>query len=168
MKNKNMVLGIILLLAGVVLGLIALELIPGVSFLFIISAGFILMYFLYEKRLGFIITGLMVFAVSLFSTLALILGELDGSYFLLMLGISFTTVFLIHTINLKTENWGEKYWPLFPGLSLFLIGFLTALSDSILLMDKKYTDLLIPIVVIIAGIILLIRSSSISKAKNNN
>ena len=157
MDRKNVLLGIILVTVGAVMGLIALEIIPGISMLFVIAGGFLAAYFVFGRNIGFLIPGCVITAIAAYSTWNQMVPGLDGIYFLLLLGAAFIAVFLIHTMHLQTNYWGERYWPLFPGTILTGIAGLTlSQRPNYWDLDRKLFSLIVPAFLVIVGILVLV------------
>ncbi len=149
-------LGIILLSLGIFLTLINFKLLPSSSILFIFAIGFLYSYYKFGRNIGFLIPGLIFVAIGVFSILEET-WNIGGVYFLLFLGLAFIFIFIIHTS--KLPSYGEKYWPLYPGL------ILTGLSLILIFQEKtaQYLNILIPILLILIGFVMLIRGAQKSK-----
>lgn len=164
MKNKSMVLGLVLLSVGVFSALSTLKVLPGQGFLFILTIGFLAAYAFYGKNLGFLIPGCVLASIAVHATVQTWLPHLDGSFFLIMLGLAFAAVFVIHTARCNADNWGAKYWPLFPAGSLILIGALVlSVRQNVLDFNLEYLNFLTPAILLIAGLIVLIKGAARSK-----
>ena len=158
MHNKNVRVGIILILVGVLSGLGTLKIFSGELVLYLFSIGFLGAYFGYRRNVGFLIPGCILASIAVFSSVEQRMPGFDGLYFLLFLGTAFIAVFLIHTLH-NSSSWGERYWPLFPGLSLMIIGFLTlAVENKLLRFDLKYLNFVTPAILVIAGAVILINN----------
>jgi hypothetical protein len=155
MDRKNVFLGVVLVLVGILMALSALNLMPKFSILFILAAGFLLAYFVFNRNIGFLIPGCILAAVATFITLGQQNG-FNGIYILILLGLAFFAIFLIHTVHIKTNQWGDKYWPLFPGSVLIIVGTLI-LNAQLDPMDpqRKLITMVAPAFLIIIGIIIL-------------
>jgi len=154
--------GIILILIGILFLLANLNIIPGLNFLLLIGIVFLLIYFFKSKHLGFLIPGCIFLSIGLFALFkatGLISEDADSSFLLFLAG-AFWAVFFIHTIRIDTTEWGARFWPVFPAGALSVIGLLQFgvtywnLSISYL----KYTNYVWPVALIIAGIIVLLKS----------
>jgi hypothetical protein len=155
MDRKNMFFGVVMIMAGVLIGLKGLGLIPGISMLFILAGGFLAAYFVFNRNIGFLIPGCVLAAIATFTTLEETM-KINGLYFLLLLGLAFFAIFLIHTMHLRTDEWGKRYWPLFPGAILFVIGTLVLGAQAE--MDdpgRKIINLIIPVLLIAVGLVVL-------------
>jgi len=153
MNQKSVLIGLILLMTGLVTGLSSLELLPENSGLYIVAGAFLAAYIFVRRKLGFLIAGLMAGTVAAFTSLKDYLGPKDGVYFLIFLGLAFIAIFFIHTFRINKEGWGVRYWPLFPGISLIMIGSLVALvQNGILDFDLKYLNLITPVTLAIIGV----------------
>jgi len=169
--TRNSKIGIILILAGIVLLLSQLGLIPGLSFLFLLGFGFIAAYIILGGRkeysyVGFLIPGVILVAVATFAALEETAGPegVNPGLFFILLGLSFLAVFLIHTYWFKGPDQGNRFWPLFPAGGLLLFGvFIGAVTTE---RWTEYLDLLnyIWVVALIAvGVWLMISSIRSSK-----
>jgi hypothetical protein len=159
MERKNVFLGVILVLVGVWLALSALHMMPNINFLFILAGGFIVAYFVFNRNLGFLIPGCILAAVATFITLGQQHG-FNGIYILILLGLAFIAIFLIHTLYIKSGQWGDRYWPLFPGSILIIIGTLIlnmqlGSSDPM----RQLINMVTPGLLILLGIIILFGGS---------
>lgn len=126
--NRKSVVGLLLVGIGVVAALVNLGLFRGVFFLPAISAGLLAMYVGFGGRkrdgnLGFLIPGCIVGAIGLYALLS-DYGLLrdSGGVFLMMLGTAFLAVMLVHTMHGRDQDWGARYWPIFPATGLILTG----------------------------------------------
>lgn len=155
MDRKNVFLGIVLVLVGILMALSALNLMPKFNILFILAAGFLVAYFVFNRNIGFLIPGCILAAIATFITLGQRNG-FNGIYVLILLGLAFFAVFLIHTMHIKTNQWGDRYWPLFPGSVLLIVGTLI-LNAQLDPMDpqRKIITMIAPVFLIIIGVIIL-------------
>jgi hypothetical protein len=155
MDRKNIFLGIVLIMAGILIGLSALNLMPKISILFILAGGFLVAYFVFDRNIGFLIPGCILAAIATFITLGWQNG-FNGIYILLLLGLAFFAIFLIHTMHIKTNQWGDRYWPLFPGSILMIIGtlILNAQLDP-LDPNRKIITMITPVFLIVIGMVIL-------------
>jgi hypothetical protein len=142
-------------MAGVIIALASLNIIPKISFLFILAAGFLVAYIIFSRNIGFLIPGCILGAVATFVTLGQQYG-FNGIYILILLGLAFLAIFLIHTAYLKTNRWGERYWPLFPASILIITGTLI-LNAQLNPLDpaRKFINIITPAFLIIIGIVIL-------------
>ncbi|MCS7201814.1 MAG: hypothetical protein NZ841_03450 [Dictyoglomus sp.] len=145
-------LGIILISFGIFLILINFNLIPGSAILFIFALGFLYAYYKWGRNLGFLIPGLIFLAIGTFTILEKT-WNIGGIYFLLFLGLAFIFVFLLHTSKLPSKDYGERYWPLYPGF------ILTGLSLILIFQQRlaMYLNIVIPILFILIGVLMLIK-----------
>lgn len=155
MDRKNVFLGIILVVLGIWLALSALDLIPDINFLFILATGFLVAYVVFGRNIGFLIPGCILAAIATFVTLGQMNG-FNGIYVIILLGLAFVAIFLIHTMHIRTKDWGEKYWPLFPGSILLIVGTLILNAQLDPLDPKRQLfNMITPALLIIIGIIIL-------------
>ena len=158
MNRSKILLGIILLTAGVLSGLSTFKLISGSLFLLVIGGGFLAAYTIYKRELGFLIPGCVITAVAAFAIIQENFKRLDGTWFLLMLGLAFLAVFLVHTLHIKGGNWGEKFWPLFPFAGLSIIGgSILLVQNKVMSFDLNYLNLITPAILVIVGAVILVR-----------
>lgn len=151
METQKLI-GVILVALGIFLTLVTFNLIPGSSILFIFALGFLYAYYKFGKNIGFLIPGLIFVAIGIFTILEEA-WNIGGIYFLLFLGLAFILIFLIHTSKIQTKDYGERYWPLYPGF------ILTGLSLILIFQQKvaKYLNIVIPLLLILIGFLILIR-----------
>lgn len=150
-----MFFGIVLIMAGFLIGLVTMGLIPGISMLFILAGGFLAAYFVFDRNIGFLIPGLILAAVATFLTLEET-SRINGVYILLLLGLAFLAIFLTHTMHLKTGDWGSRYWPLFPGAILIAIGTLVlGAQQGMFELNRKIINMITPVLLIVVGLIVL-------------
>jgi len=158
MPNKRTTLGIVLIVAGLISGLASLNLVSGFVFFYLIALGFWAAYYMYDRNLGFLIPACVLTALGTFVLMNENIALLPGSFFLTLLGAAFLAVFLIHTVHEKKENWGARYWPLFPAMSLIAISSLViAAEKGALPFDVKYVNLINPLLLIGLGLIIYLR-----------
>ncbi len=121
--DKNFKVGIILVGFGVFLLLNQMNIFSGQMFLAFLAIGFFVVYILLGARksygnMGFLIPGVVLLALAAFTS-----GDVsrNPSLFFLFLSLAFWAVLLIHTLWFTGEDWGTRFWPLFPagGLMLF-------------------------------------------------
>jgi len=151
MKNKT--LGILITLIGVFLLLINLNLLTGNIFLLIISAIFILSYYRFNQNIGFLIPGCILLSISIFNILKS-LYDINPIHILTFIGFGFILIFILHYSGKKDIPTGEKYWSIYPGTILISIGILLNIIQNF----PEYIRFLLPILLIVLGIFLVIRS----------
>ena len=154
MSNRNMFTGILLTGIGLLLLLSNLGWLSGVWFLYALSLAFLTAYFVYSKTLGFIIPGMLVGALALFAHLSQRAGGLSAAFFFFFFGVAFFAIYFIHTIHLKTEDRGERIWPVFPGSALMAVGLLvfSVENDFFGMIPFRYINFIIPLLLIALGI----------------
>lgn len=161
MSNKNLLLGIVLISAGIITGLTVAGILPGIGLLGILTIGFLTAYVVGKKTLGFLIPGCVLGAITIAGLVETTYAKLDDSFPLFILGLAFLAVFFIHTFRLKTAGWGEKYWPLFPAVSMMLIGGAVLAANNRLLNFKpeylNYLNYLTPAILLIIGAVVLLK-----------
>lgn len=159
MEKKK--LGIILIVIGFFILFNSLNLIGEDVFLYLLSGGFLLAYFLlgarkHYRNIGFLIPGAVLLAVALFSDLQNLefFNNLGGGLFFILLGFAFFIVF-IHT-NAFTK-WD---WPIYPAASLILFGiFIIFLEKSDFLAELRYINYIISLVLIAVGAYILLKTN---------
>lgn len=132
----NNKLGYFFIFIGLLLLLNNLGLLSGHAFLLILGLGFIAIYLLIggKKRygnVGFLIPGTILISIwiSIILTESIDLGSLDGPHFLFLMGLSFISIFLLHTLSFRDKSHGDRFWPIYPALGLILIGGIGYLSE---------------------------------------
>ncbi len=125
--SNNAKLGIVLIVAGLVLLLSQVGLLPDLSILYLISLIFFVVY-AYRGgtreygNVGFLIPATVILAVAVFASY-----DLHPAFFFIGLGLSFLAIFVIHTFWFKKLDRGERYWPLFPAAGLLLFSVIVGL-----------------------------------------
>ncbi|MFZ5353213.1 MAG: hypothetical protein ACOZCL_10900 [Bacillota bacterium] len=167
MENKNTIIGAALIALGIIIGLASMNFIDGSIIFYALAIGFIAGYFVKGRCLGLLIPGCILSALALFITMDELILDFSGLYFLIMLGAAFLSVFMIHTVRYNSGNWGEKYWPLFPGFSLMLIGgMVLAVEGNLISFNLEYLNLITPAILIIIGAVMLV--SNFKKSTRNS
>lgn len=151
MRNKT--LGILIILIGIFLLFLNFNLLTGNMFLLIISAIFLISYYRFNKNIGFLIPGCILLSISLFNIINNVY-PISSTYSLVFIGIGFLLIFFIHYSGRKDISSGEKYWSLYPGVILIFLGILINIIQNF----PDFIRFLIPILLIIIGALLLLRS----------
>jgi hypothetical protein len=126
--RENTKLGFILIIAGIVLLLSQIGLIPGLSILYLISLAFFAVY-AYRGgtkdygNVGFLIPATIILTVAVYASY----DSLNPAFFFVGLGLSFLAVFVIHTFWFRKLDWGERYWPIFPAAGLLLFSVIVGM-----------------------------------------
>jgi hypothetical protein len=155
LDRKNLFFGAILIMIGILVALVTLRVVPTIGMLYVPAGCFLAAYIVFHRNIGFLIPGCVLAAVATFVTLQQE-NEINSIFMVLFLGIAFLAVFFIHTMHLKTFYWGERNWPLFPGVILIVIATLVLNSQREWLgLDRKVFNMIIPVLLIAVGIILL-------------
>jgi hypothetical protein len=175
MDKRRSIIGIFLILGGLLAALGNFNNIKDLIVLPIISIVFLFVYFYlgaWNRRgnIGFLIPGVIVGVVGLYS----ILDEMGyipngmESLFLVMLGAGFLLIMFIHTMRIPGAVWGEKYWPVFPGGILVLIGTVAIATEG----NNTLAGLMTPSFLILIGVYILIKPMIKGKPRyyrdNNN
>lgn len=150
---KNKALGILIALIGVFLLLINLNLLTGNIFLLLISAIFLLSYYRFNRNIGFLIPGCILLSISIFNILEGFYN-INTIHILTFIGIGFILIFLIHYSGRKEISTGEKYWSLYPGTILISLGILISIIQNF----PEYIRFILPLLLIVIGILLILRS----------
>ncbi|MDW7739140.1 MAG: hypothetical protein SCJ97_03650 [Bacillota bacterium] len=169
--SKSVKGGIILIVAGIVLLLSQLGVIPGQIFLFMLALGFIATYVLLGGRkeygnVGFLIPGTVLLAVGIFASLTVAPadGVVSAAYFFLLLGLSFFAVLLVHTMWFKELDHGGRFWPLYPAIGLFLFAGFIGFAESGRWVDYlSYLNYLWIVGLIVVGIWMIAKSTKSKK-----
>jgi hypothetical protein len=160
MNYKKSTIGVFLIVLGLVIALGNLNMVPGLITLPLISVGFFFLYFYFgawsrRGNIGFLIPGCIIAVVGIFAIL-----ETNGyiyngfePIFLVMLGVAFLIIMLVHTIRIDSPRWGERYWPIFPAAVLILIGAIALITTS----DSTIAGLITPAILILVGIYILFK-----------
>jgi len=129
LTRQNGFVGILLVALGLVMILVNLGVFSGLMFLPLVSLALLSLYVAFGGRqkdgnLGFLIPGCMVGAIGLYALLndRGLLGSDSGGVFLMMLGAAFLVIMLVHTMYGKDQDWGARYWPIFPAGGLIGTG----------------------------------------------
>lgn len=168
MDRRRSIIGIFLILGGVLAALGNLNDVKDLVVLPVISIVFLFVYFYlgaWNRRgnIGFLIPGVIVGVVGVYSILDQMGFIPNGmqSMFLVMLGVGFLLIMFIHTMRIQGAIWGEKYWPVFPGGILLLIGAVGLMVEG----DNTMVGLLTPAFLILLGVYILIKPMLRGKSK---
>jgi hypothetical protein len=160
MDRRRSVIGIFLILGGILAALGNLNEVKDLIVLPIISIVFLFVYFYlgaWNRRgnVGFLIPGVIIGVVGIYAILEQMGYIPNGmeSICLVMLGIGFLLIMLIHTMRIQGAYWGEKYWPIFPGGVLLLIGAIGLMVEG----ENTMAGLITPAFLILIGVYMLIR-----------
>ena len=153
--SKNMKAGIVLVGLGLFLLLNQLNFFSGQNFLFFLGTAFLVVYALMGGiknygNIGFLIPGLVLLALAVFTS-----GDVSrhASLFFLFLSLAFWAVLLIHTFWFTGEDWGTRFWPVFPGGGLLLFSALLYADWD--LRAFNWWNYIVAIVFILVGLRLL-------------
>jgi len=159
MINKNVSLGIALIIIGIIWTLSNLNLISDQWILPFIGIVFLIIYFYrggIQKKgtMGFLIAGCIIFMIGIFTAISEIfyLGLVEAPLFFFFLGTAFLPVYAIHTRHLSDGKSHNYKWPLYAGFSIIIFGLFVFLIETaqIPVMQKIYS-ILWPIALIILG-----------------
>ncbi len=126
--SNNAKLGIVLIIAGTVLLLSQVGLIPGLSILYLVSLIFFAIY-AYRggtkdySNVGFLIPALIILTVAVYASY----DDLNPAFFFVGMGLSFFAVFVIHTFWFRKLEGGKRYWPVFPAAGLLLFSVIVGM-----------------------------------------
>lgn len=165
-SNKKIFWGVFLILLGL-MGIINKLHIFGDYFeLIVIGLGFLFAYILRGgnkkySNIGFLIPGCIIIATIPidFIDKTKMVSMYKDPLMLVILGTVFLLVYLIHTVWITNIRKGSKNWPLLVALIIYSIGlidFISEISDSAI--GRLILNNLWPVILILAGIIILIRS----------
>ncbi|MEC9488189.1 MAG: hypothetical protein UMV23_01740 [Halanaerobium sp.] len=125
-KRKAFTLGGFLVALGIYFLLQNLNIIPDDYFLAFLSLGFLIVYFLGNRNLGFLIPGLIILAVFSHAEwgweVGQAIGQQEDGLFFIFLGTAFVLIYLIHYLPQRNSKEGGEYWPLYPGIALMGFG----------------------------------------------
>ncbi|HOJ93197.1 MAG TPA: hypothetical protein PKW23_06040 [Dictyoglomaceae bacterium] len=151
MERRN--LGILLIVIGAFLFLLNFNLISWDFALLLISIGFIVAYYRFGKILGFLIPGCILLSISAFNLVKDIYSNLNPIYSLFFVGIGFILIFFIH-YSKKEQDSAEKYWSIYPGISLIALSLLIGLLQA----SPAFLKIIIPVILIALGIFYLVKA----------
>lgn len=125
--DRDKRLGTILIGVGILALLGRAGLLEGAGTLFVLSAVALAIYAFsggHRKysNIASLIPGLVLVAIGISIYLEQRFNISDGAI-LFWLSAAFLGIYLIHT-RIAGSDWGSRYWPLFPGCGLLIIGFL--------------------------------------------
>lgn len=147
---------------GLILALVNLGVFSGNMFLPIVSLALLSMYVSSggrkkDSNLGFLIPGCIVGAIGLYAILndSGVFGASSGGIFLMMLGTAFLIIMLVHTIHGKDQDWGAKYWPIFPAGGLIATGVVAQTQMNI---PFNIWNMIGPIVLVAVGLNIWLKS----------
>lgn len=159
MKKNKAAGGVVLIIIGIILMLGQLSIINNINLFLIIGCTFLAVYIALGRNIGFLIPGSIITSFGLFVYLSdkKILPDNGGVLILFFIGGAFWVILFVHTMWLKTKNWGTKYWPVFPAGIITASGLITAsqvysYNNPAL---KLITGLIIPVVLVAAGILIM-------------
>lgn len=165
-SNKKIFWGVFLILLGLIGIINKLHIFGDYFELIIIAIGFLFVYILrggHKKygNIGFLIPGCIIPAVIVMDIIdkTKILGMYKDPLIMAIIGTAFLLIYLIHTVWVTDIRKGSKNWPLIVALIIYVISifvFITEISDSAI--GRLILNNLWPVILILAGIIILIRS----------
>lgn len=156
-------LGYVLIFLGVIFLLIKVGVISELLFLYFLGGGFLLVYFILGGtkqygNIGFLIPGVIVLAISLFTDLQTLpaINWIGGGLFFIFLAAAFLVVYL-HTNSFHAEDWGARNWPLFPVIGLVSMAlFIFIAEQKIYIIGQiRLINILLPVFLIGLGIYLI-------------
>jgi hypothetical protein len=161
-NKKRSGLGIVLVALGLMLALVNFGVFGGNMFLPLVSLALLSMYVAFGGRrndgnLGFLIPGCIVGAIGLYANLdeAGVFGRDSGGIFLMMLGIAFLIIMVVHTMRSDDKDWGARYWPVFPAAGLIGTG---VVAQANLNLPFNIWNMIGPVVLIGIGLNIWIKS----------
>ncbi len=124
-------LGTVLIVSGLVIFASMAGIITGDRFLIMVGVGLIVCYALYGYRTGLLVAGTCLSAVGIFTgTSAYYAPWMRGPLLFLLLGLAFSTVYLVETIIGKNSRWA--LYPTFGLLGVFGLLFLLRSDHPVL------------------------------------
>jgi len=161
--NKNTELALVLIITGIMLFLCGGSVNSGgQAFLFFVSAGFFIAYFMYGKVkgeyiIGFIIPACLVFMLSSFALIEENMNyeEIEGALFFFMMGTGFLMIYLIHYVMYCKVRFGVMKWPLVTSLPFYAFGALVLVTVNYNVAIFRYLPAGL---LILVGVFLLLRS----------
>lgn len=162
--NKSV--GVLLILGGIFLVLQYFNLLKGDYFLFYLSGGFLLVYYLFGRteyygNIGFLIPGCVLLSIASYAVMEeeRWFGDFDGGFFFIFLALAFFAVFL-HTRTFRDDEWTSRNWPAIPGVCLLIFGGLIFILEATdLRLDWPKLDLIAAAILIGLGIHFLIKGN---------
>lgn len=129
---KKNLLAYILIAVGVLTLLGNYGFIQGEFFLLIVGAAFLAVYFNSgerKKNIGFLIPGLLVTTVGIFSNIEAFLFSFDGPVFLAMIGGAFLLINYIHSG--QSANKGDSKWAYYVGCAILMFSIFVFAVDNL-------------------------------------
>ena len=165
MKNKNLFMGIILIVIGLLWTLSNFGIMNDNWILPIIGTAFLVAYLYrggpYKKgTIGFLIAGSIISLIGLFSILSenVLLGSLEGSLFFFFLGTAFLLVYFIHTRHQIDDKPGNQKWPLVTGIIIILFGLFVLVTETAHIPAiRKIFRIGWPVALIVIGLFVMFR-----------
>ena len=175
MRNSKAGVGIFLILIGIGTLASRFGLLQGESILLLISAAFFGMYIMNGgnkkySNIGFILPACILLAVWGMSYIedSKLLGVDSDSVSLSLIGLAFLAVYLIHSVWCNEERQGRRNWPLIPAVVILAV---SGASYADRTMNWNIVSLVLgnvgPVIIIIIGLCLLIKSFAFNNKKEN-
>jgi len=151
---KRNLLAYILIAVGILTLLGNYGFIEGDFFLLIVGAAFLAVYFRNsegKKNIGFLIPGIMVTTVGLFSNVESYLFGFDGPIFIAMIGGAFILINYIHSRQIGSSS--ETKWAHYVGLGIILFAvFVFAVDNLNFTPINLVFENIVPIALIVFGL----------------
>lgn len=151
--RKNL-LAYILIVVGILTLLGNYGIIEGDFFLLIVGAAFLSVYFKNDygkKNIGFLIPGIIVTTIGVFSNVESYLFSFDGPVFLAMIGGAFILINYIHSRQIG--NTSESKWAHYVGSGIFVFSvFVFAVDNLNFTPINLFFENIIPIALILFGL----------------
>lgn len=158
--NKNTELALVLIITGIMLFLCSAGNSEGQAFLFIVSAGFFVAYFMYGRiqgkySIGFIIPACLVFMLSSFTLIEenIKCEEIEGALFFFAMATGFLMIYLIHYVFYNNVKFGVMRWPLITCIPIYAFGVFVMVMENYNIIYVRYAP---AILLIGAGILIII------------
>lgn len=171
MNNKSLI-GIALVALGVI-GILSRFIDIDNYITLLISGGAVGLYihYGYNKRyrnIGFLLVALFIFMGQIFIWFEdnMFFNRYEDIITTLMVATNFLLVYVIHTSWFKYSSRGKRYWPLLVSGIMYVVSLIIYVDEYVdTEMSEKLYELLWPIALIVAGVVLLIRGLKTNKDK---
>jgi len=144
--NKNTELALVFIITGIMLLLCNIGNSGGQPFLFIVSAGFFIAYFICGKVkgnyiIGFIIPACLVFMVSSFALIEENINyeTIEAALFFFMIATAFLGIYLIHYVLYNKVKFGVMEWPLVTAIPIYAFSIVVLLMENYHMLYVRYT-----------------------------
>lgn len=160
--SKNTELASVLIITGIMLFFCNTGNSGGEAFLFIVSAGFFIAYFMFGRMkgkyiIGFIIPACLVFMVSCYTLIEenIKWKAAEGALFFFMIATGFLMIYLIHYVKYNGMKFGVMKWPLVTAIPIYAFGVFVLLMENYNIVYVRYMP---AILLIGVGVLILLNS----------